>query len=164
MGQPAATGDQGILSQPLDPALVSSRKGRANRTYPYLEGHVVISQANRIFSHGGWGYEVVGEVKQREIRNVDPKTGEVRISHAYAATVRVDVPGAPSRSNVGFHAVNDDTVEGHETAYKGAVTDALKRALRSFGDQFGNGLYGRPDQSRHQRGTLSGDPPEPGPG
>ena len=25
---------------------------------------------------------------------------------------------------------------------KGAVTDGLKRALRSFGDRFGNGLYG----------------------
>ena len=132
------------LSQPLDPALVSSRRGRGNRTYPYLEGHVAISQANRVFGHGGWGYEVAGDVTLREIRSVDPKTREVRTSHAYAATVRVDVSGAPSRTDVGLHAVNDDTVEGHETAYKGAVTDALKRALRSFGDQFGNALYGDP--------------------
>ncbi len=130
------------LSQPLDPALVSSRRGRANRTYPYLEGHVAIAQANRIFGHGGWGYEVVGGVNLRDVQMVNAETGDVRISHAYAATVRVDVPGAPSRTDVGFHAVNDDTVEGHETAYKGAVTDALKRALRSFGDQFGNALYG----------------------
>ena len=34
------------------------------------------------------------------------------------------------------------TRQGHETAHKGAVTDALKRALRSYGDQFGNSLYG----------------------
>jgi len=33
-------------------------------------------------------------------------------------------------------------VDAHEMAEKGAVTDALKRALRTFGDQFGNGLYG----------------------
>ena len=130
------------LSQPLEPALVSSRRGRGNRTYPYLEGHVAIAQANRVFGHGAWGYEVVGEVNLRDIQAVVAKTGEAKTSHAYAATVRVDVPGAPSRTDVGFHAVNDDTVEGHETAYKGAVTDALKRALRSFGDQFGNGLYG----------------------
>ncbi len=32
--------------------------------------------------------------------------------------------------------------EAHEQAKKGAVTDALKRALRAFGSQFGNGLYG----------------------
>ena len=132
------------LSQPLDPALVSSRRGRGNRTYPYLEGHVAIAQANRVFGHGGWGYEVVGDVNLRDIQMVDAKTGEVRTSHAYAATVRVGVPGAPSRTDVGFHAVAEDTVEGHETAYKGAVTDALKRALRSFGDQFGNALYGDP--------------------
>ena len=78
----------------------------------------------------------------------------MRTSHAYAATVRVDVPGAPSRTDVGFHAVNDDTVEGHETAYKGAVTDALKRALRSFGDQFGNALYGNPAKRTPARASL----------
>ncbi len=33
-------------------------------------------------------------------------------------------------------------VEAHEMAEKGAVTDALKRALRVFGEQFGNSLYG----------------------
>ena len=27
------------LEQPLDPALVSQRKGRAGRTYSYIEGH-----------------------------------------------------------------------------------------------------------------------------
>ncbi len=36
-----------------------------------------------------------------------------------------------------------DTPEAHEAAYKGAVTDAMKRALRHFGDQFGNRLYDR---------------------
>lgn len=33
-------------------------------------------------------------------------------------------------------------VESHEQAKKGAVTDALKRCLRAYGNQFGNGLYG----------------------
>ena len=130
------------LSQPLDPSLVSRRTGRKNRTYSYLEGHTAISQANRIFGHGGWGYEVVGGVNLRDVQMVNAETGDMRTSHAYTTTVRVDVPGAPSRTDVGFHAVNGETIDDHETAYKGAVTDALKRALRSFGDQFGNGLYG----------------------
>ena len=133
------------LGEPLDPALVSQRKGRGGRVFDYLEGHVVIEQANNIFAHGGWGYDIVGDVTLREIETVDPKTGEVKRGQAYAAKVKVNVPGAPSRTDVGFHAVAEETVEGHETAYKGAVTDALKRAMRSFGDQFGNGLYG--DQS-----------------
>ena len=36
----------------------------------------------------------------------------------------------------------EDNADGHETAIKGAVTDGMKRALRSFGVQFGNGFYG----------------------
>ena len=141
------------LAQPLDPALVSQRRGRGGRTYEYLEGHIVIEQANSIFARGGWGYDIVGDVTLREIETVDPKTGEVRRGQAYAAKVKVNVPGAPSRTDVGFHAVAEETVEGHETAYMGAVTDALKRAMRSFGDQFGNGRYG--DQS------LAGNTPRP---
>ena len=56
------------LGQPLDPALVSQRKGRGGRTFGYLEGHVVIEQANRIFGYGGWGYELVGDVTLRQHR------------------------------------------------------------------------------------------------
>ena len=100
------------------------------------------AQANRIFGYGGWGYELTGPVEFRESESVDPKTGETRHVRAYAATVRVTVPGSPSRTDVGFHAVAEETAEGHETAYKGAVTDALKRALRGYGEQFGNSLYG----------------------
>ena len=33
--------------------------------------------------------------------------------------------------------------EAHDTAIKAAVTDAMKRALRQFGDQFANALYQR---------------------
>ena len=110
--------------------------------YDYIEGHTVIDQANRIFGYGGWGYELVGDVSLRRIEKVDVSTGELRVTFAYSAPVRVSVNGAPSRTDIGFHIVAEDTPEGHDTACKGAVTDGLKRALRSFGDRFGNGLYG----------------------
>ena len=67
--------------------------------------------------------------------------------------MRVTVPGAPSRTDVGFQPVTDESAEGHETAFKGAVTDALKRVLRSFGDRFGNGLYTGSSPAQ------AGDPP-----
>ena len=130
------------LEQPLDPELVSQRQGRGNRSYEYIEGHTVIDQANRIFGFGGWGYELVGDVSLRRIEKVDVSTGQLRVTFAYSAPVRVSVNGAPSRTDIGFHIVAEDTPEGHDTACKGAVTDGLKRALRSFGDRFGNGLYG----------------------
>ena len=125
---PASVTDK--LAQPLDASLVSQRRGRGNRSFSYVEGLTVIDQANRIFGFGGWGHEVVGDVTLRELDQVDTQTGEVKRIRAYSATVKVTVPGAPPRTDVGFQPVSDETAEGHETAFKGAVTDALKRALQ----------------------------------
>ena len=130
------------LGQPLDPALASQRKGRAGRSYDYLEGHIVIAQANRIFGYGGWGYELVGDVTLRRNETVDPQTGEVKVEQGYSAPVRVTVAGALPRTDIGVHPVAEDTFDGHDTAIKGAVTDGLKRAFRGFGVQFGNAFYG----------------------
>ena len=130
------------LSQPIDPALASQRKGRGGRVFDYLEGHVVIDQANAIFGYGGWGYELVGDVTLRRIETVDAQTGEITVSQGYSAPVRVTVAGALPRTDTGVHPVTEDTFDGHDTAIKGAVTDGMKRAFRSFGCQFGNGFYG----------------------
>ncbi|MCY3923834.1 MAG: Rad52/Rad22 family DNA repair protein, partial [Chloroflexi bacterium] len=101
-------------------------------------------------------HELVGDVTLRQIEQTNSRTGEVTSTAAYSAVVRVTVPGASARADVGFQPVTDESPEGHETAYKGAVTDALKRALRSFGDRFGNGLYGDPSNS-----ARSSESPEP---
>ena len=130
------------LGQPLDPALASQRKGRSGKSFDYLEGHIVIAQANRIFGYGGWGYDLVGDVTLRRIETVDPQTGEVKVDQGYSAPVRVSVAGALPRTDVGVHPVAEETFDGHDTAIKGAVTDGLKRAFRSFGVQFGNAFYG----------------------
>ena len=130
------------LGQPLNPALASQRKGRGGRSFDYLEGHVVIAQANRIFGYGGWGYELAGDVTLRQVETVDTQTGEVKVSLGYSAPVRVTVAGALPRTDLGVHPVAEDTLDGHDTAMKGAVTDGMKRAFRSFGVQFGNGFYG----------------------
>ena len=147
---PAVTG---ALGQPIDPGLVSQRKGRGGRVFDYLEGHAVIAQANRIFGYGGWGYELVGDVRLRRIETVDTSTGEVKVAQGYSAPVRVTVAGALPRTDTGVHPVAEDTLDGHDTAIKGAVTDGMKRAFRSFGVQFGNGFYGDQPQA--------GNPPQP---
>jgi DNA recombination protein Rad52 len=132
-----------LLAQPLDPALVSEREGRDGRLLQYIEGWMVINQANRIFGHDGWGTEVVGEVRYRPMSPADPTNSGSPTIGMYTASVRVTVRGCPARSDVGCAFVAEETTEAHETACKGAVTDALKRALRQFGDQFGNSLYDR---------------------
>ena len=91
--------------------------------------------------------ELVGDVTLRRIETVDTKTGEVTVSQAYSAPVRVAVAGALPRTDIGFHPVAEDTVDGHDTAIKGAVTDGMKRAFRSFGSQFGNDFYGDQQQT-----------------
>ena len=78
----------------------------------------------------------------RQVETVDTKTGEVKVSLGYSAPVRVTVAGALPRTDIGVHPVAEDTLDGHDTAMKGAVTDGMKRAFRSFGVQFGNGFYG----------------------
>ena len=138
------------LGQPLDPELVSQRKGRGGKFFDYLEGHAVIDQANRIFGYGGWGYDLVGDVTLRRIETVDAQTGEVKVDQGYSAPVRVTVAGALPRTDLGVHPVAEDNFDGHDTAMKGAVTDGLKRAFRSFGVQFGNGFYGDQPQAGNQ--------------
>ena len=134
---------RGLLAKPLDRLLVSERESRDGRILHYLEGWAVINQANRIFGYDGWGTELVGEVGFRPIHLVDQDTEAPLAIGMYSAAVRVTVRGCAPRSDAGCGFVTADTPEAHEAAYKGAVTDALKRALRSFGDQFGNGLYDR---------------------
>ena len=135
------------LEQPLDPALVSQREGSGRKFYDYLKGHRVIEQANRIFGYGGWGYELVGDVTLRRVETVDARTGAVKVTQGYSAPVRVTVAGALPRTDIGVHPVTDDTIDGHDTAMKAAVTDGLKRAFRGFGEQFGNTFYGDEQQT-----------------
>jgi len=133
----------GLLAQPLDPALVSEREARDGRLLQYIEGWAAINQANRIFGHDGWGAEVIGDVTYRPMNLDDPASDAPPAVGMYTAAVRVSVRGCPPSCDVGCAFVTEDTPEAHEAAYKGAVTDAMKRALRHFGDQFANRLYDR---------------------
>jgi hypothetical protein len=59
----------------------------------------------------------------------------------YRATVTVTVAGCEPQQDVGGCVAQNDTADQHDMAFKGAVTDAMKRALRHFGAAFGNDLY-----------------------
>src|SRR5690606_17429783 len=123
--------------------LIAHRRGGRGQMVPYIEGYQAINQANRIFGYGRWGAELVGPVGYRELTRAHKGTGEVTTAGMYWASVRVHVHGCEPRSDVGCAFAADDGLEAHDTAIKAAVTDAMKRALRQFGDQFGNALYDR---------------------
>ena len=144
------------LKEALDPNLVKPRKvyeaNGKERWVDFLPGHTIIDQANAVFGFDGWGYELVGDVKRVDLPEVNPQTGEViRPRGFYQAVVKVSVFGAPPRTDIGASDFYTDNLGDHDKALKGAVTDALKRGLRTFGNQFGNSLYRKPDTQQGQR-------------
>jgi DNA repair and recombination protein RAD52 len=123
------------LSEPLDKSLVMERKV-SSRNVQYLEGHASIRNANKVFGFDGWSYEVSMLILTPCGEN---QNGNKVVSGQ--ATVKVSALGQ-SREDVGYgEGIAKALPAAHESAGKEAVTDGLKRALRSFGDQFGNGLY-----------------------
>ncbi len=124
------------LKKPLDPSRVLRRVGFRGQQLEYLPVHDVIETANRIFGYGGW---------QREIRRLekvyeDETDGVYSVGYLCEYRVRV---GDVVHEDVGFGSSSNqpDPAQAHEMAVKAAVSDALKRCFRAFGDQFGLSLY-----------------------
>lgn len=130
-----------MLGEKLSSTHVSSRK-QSGISLSYLEGYHVIDEANRIFGFDGWSTQVVDVVKEV---HEDITIGASKKKGHYIGVVvkvRVTVGGVISREDLGFGSGRSTSfVDAQELAYKEAVTDALKRALRTFGNQFGNALY-----------------------
>lgn len=131
------------LSEPLDPRRVATREGSGRQKLSYLKAHDVKRTANRIFGWSGWSYTVDELVclGEEPFKNRNGKEG-IRVG--YRATVAVAIGGV-RRGDTGYGDAMEYTasrITPHELASKEAVSDALKRCLASFGDQFGLCLYG----------------------
>jgi DNA repair and recombination protein RAD52 len=129
------------LRKPLDDKTVKHRQGGGGSDLKYLAGYQVIDTANRIFGEGNWGYDLLGV----ELNNVLSNSGEI-IGGYYSARVKVTVKNCVPVTDEGVCAIQDGRnsraiIDGHDMARKGAITDAMKRAFRCFGNQFGNPLY-----------------------
>jgi Rad52/22 family double-strand break repair protein len=133
------------LAAPLDRAKVRQREQGRNQV-SYLEGWQVIAEANRIFGFDGWQRETVAlrcvNQSERTIgRDQKPGWGVT-----YTARVRISVStaGQPALIREGSgagHGIDIDLGQAHESALKEAETDAMKRALMTFGNPFGLALY-----------------------
>ncbi len=145
------------LAAPLDRANVRQRdQGRGK--VAYLEGWQVIAEANRIFGFDGWQRQTIAVrcVSQAERpigRDQKPGWGVT-----YTARVRVTVTagGRPPLIREGSgagHGIDMDLGQAHESALKEAETDAMKRALMTFGNPFGLALY---DKQQRQVSTAPG--------
>lgn len=135
-----------LLASPLSPTVIKKRQsfGNSGPTLVYIEGWYAIDKANQIFGYDGWSMETIRLEETSRDEGKDRK-GNVQWQVSCVATVRVRVGQnghTITREGTGFGSgfskLIGDAIEG---AYKEAETDALKRALRSFGNQFGNALY-----------------------
>lgn len=132
------------LQKPLDRAHVAQRKQGNSQVY-YVEGYHVENEANRIFGFDGWSRETVSMVcvsaNERKIGQQQRDGWGV----TYTARVRVTVYAGDKvivREGGGAgHGIDVDLGQAHESALKEAETDAEKRALKTFGNPFGQALY-----------------------
>lgn len=107
----------------------------------YIEGYFAIRQANEVFGFDGWSYETRAITEVARFTRPG-KTGENTVI-IYEAAVTVTALGV-DRSDVGIGVCDsgpNGLAQGIEKARKEAVTDGIKRALRSFGSRFGLALY-----------------------
>ncbi|MCX5969050.1 MAG: Rad52/Rad22 family DNA repair protein [Cyanobacteria bacterium] len=145
------------LAAPLDRANVCQREQGRGKV-AYVEGWVVVAEANRIFGFDGWQRQTVAMrcVAQAERpigRDKKPGWGVT-----YTARVRVTVTAggltAVVREGSGAgHGIDVDLGQAHESALKEAETDAMKRALMTFGNPFGLALY---DKQQRQVSSAPG--------
>ena len=126
------------LRRPLKVRQICSREIHG-RELSYIEGWYAISEANRIFGFDGWSRETV------ETRCVLARENRGTFVAVYIAKVRISVMTSGSTIIREGHGSGEgrgtSPGEVHDIALKAAETDATKRALATFGKQFGLELY-----------------------
>jgi len=149
------------LAAPLDRSRISTREQGRGRV-PYLQGWVVIAEANRIFGFDGWQRQTLfsrcaAQAERTIGRDHKPGWGVTYIARV-RITVHAGAHGPLIREGTGAgHGIDTDLGLAHESAIKEAETDAMKRALVTFGNPFGLALY---DKSQRQvsGGAAQGQP------
>ena len=128
------------LSAPLDRAKVQTRS-QAGRSLAYLEGWQAIAEANRIFGFDGWQRETIAVQCVSERERTLGSSNRAGWGVTYTARVRISVGDVIREGSGAGHGIDADLGQSHESALKEAETDAMKRALMTFGNPFGLALY-----------------------
>lgn len=139
------------LKQELNISRIKTRE-KGNINLSYLEGFDIIETANSIFGFGYWDYTISKLEQVSQEKNQNDNTVICYKAVVQVLVHNIDYSKDVSREDVGFGTgVSKSLADAHEGAAKEAITDALKRAMRSFGNQFGNSLY---DKSRNHNTTI----------
>ena len=128
-----------LLQAPLVRSNVKTREGGRGRQLSFIEGWHAIAEANRLFGFDGWTRTT------DSLNLVADYEGKTKYGPAwfvtYTSTVTITVDGIVRTGTGAGHGMDKDRGQSHESAIKEAETDATKRALMTFGNQFGLALY-----------------------
>lgn len=147
-----------MLDAPLPRSAIHTRK-QAGTTLAYVEGWWIIQKANEIFGYDGWETTLVN-LKQVDLSSYE-KNGREMWRCTYTCEMSMEVHKSTVHQDVGvgtgFSSQAGDAIEG---ACKEAVTDALKRCARHWGNQFGLALYDKKKEGVEEKATTPSKAPK----
>jgi DNA repair and recombination protein RAD52 len=127
------------LEKQLGPEYISSRAGPSGQKVHYLAAEKCIQLANEVFGFNGWSSQIM----ECQVDFVDENPQTFKVSLGLSVIVRVTLKDGTFHEDVGYgHMENcKGKAAAFEKAKKEGTTDALKRALRNFGNVLGNCIY-----------------------
>jgi DNA repair and recombination protein RAD52 len=130
---------QSRLEKKLGPEYLSSRSGPSGQKVHYVAAEKVIQLANEIFGFNGWS----STIKEVQVDFVDENPTTLKVSLGLSVIVRVTLRDGTFHEDIGYGHIENckGKAAAFEKSKKEGTTDALKRALKNFGNALGNCIY-----------------------
>ncbi|KAI1806759.1 recombination protein Rad52 [Daldinia bambusicola] len=130
---------QARLEKQLGPEYLSARSGPSGQKVHYIAAEKCIALANEVFGFNGWS----SSIQNIQVDFVDENPQTFRISLGLSVIVRVTLRDGTYHEDIGYGHIENckGKAAAFEKAKKEGTTDALKRALRNFGNVLGNCIY-----------------------
>lgn len=144
------------LLRPINESRVLQAQGHSHVSQQDITAHLI-----RVFGFGSFDTDVLNvECVFEQERADDKGVGTNRYDVCYRALIRLTV--RDENGEVVCHyedgstalAQNQTRGDGHDLAYKSAISLSKKRAAINLGDQFGLSLYNRGQTAPLVRGTI----------
>lgn len=130
---------QNRLEKQLGPEYLSARAGPSGQKVHYIAAEKCIALANEVFGFNGWS----SSIQNIQVDFVDENPQTLKISLGLSVIMRVTLRDGSFHEDIGYGHIENckGKAAAFEKAKKEGTTDALKRALRNFGNVMGNCIY-----------------------
>ncbi len=130
---------QSRLEKQLGPEYISSRSGPSGQKVHYITAEKCIALANDVFGFNGWS----SGIQNIQVDFVEENPQTLKVSLGLSVIVRVTLRDGTYHEDIGYGHIENckGKAAAFEKAKKEGTTDALKRALRNFGNVLGNCIY-----------------------